>query len=77
MLSAQEFWGSVLFMDSVALIYMLRRLIDDAAREGNGAFRWGDKQRHAIQEVSWWASHEFCLAIFAIGFYVFLCWVGK
>jgi hypothetical protein len=61
-LSPQEFWGSVLFLCVVGLIYFGRAILDaEAAAERVKPFKWGDGQRRATN-APLWLSHPMLAA---------------
>jgi hypothetical protein len=67
-LTPPEFWGSVIVLCVVGLVYFGRSVLDaEHAAENQKAFKWGDKQRRANDEPMW-LSHPMlaaatCLAV--------------
>lgn len=70
-LSNQEFWGAVIVLCTVGLVYFGRAVIDaEMAEERQKPFRWGDGQRRSSEEPLW-ASHPMlaaatCLAVLLV-----------
>jgi len=53
-LSPPEFWGSVIVLCTVGLIYFGRAILDaERAADNVKAFKWGDGQRRANDEPLW------------------------
>jgi len=53
-LSPPEFWGSIIVLCTVGLIYFGRSVIDaESAAESLKPFRWGDGQRRSNDEPLW------------------------
>ena len=53
-LSQQEFWGGIIFLCAVGLIYFGRAILDaERAAESVKPYRWGDGQRRATSEPVW------------------------
>lgn len=72
-LTNQEFWGAVIVLCTVGLIYFGRLVIDAEFAEEKQVkqpWRWGDKQRRSSEEPLW-ASHPMlaaatCLAVLLV-----------
>ncbi len=61
-LTQQEFWGGVIFLCAVGLIYFGRAILDaERAAESVKPFRWGDTPRRSEDEPLW-ASHPLLAA---------------
>lgn len=61
-LTQQEFWGSVIFLCAVGLIYFVRSILDaERAADSVKPYRWGDGQRRA-NGTPLWASHPLLAA---------------
>lgn len=53
-LSPQEFWGLVIVLCTVGLIYFGRAILDaERAADSVKPYRWGDGQRRATNEPLW------------------------
>lgn len=70
-LTPQEFWGAVIVLCTVGLIYFGRAILDaERAAESVKPFRWGDGQRRA-NDAPLWLSHPMlaaatCLAVLLV-----------
>ena len=62
-MNQQEFWSAVIALALPPLLYLLRTVIDEAAREDAPSYRWGGKQRRADVPVHPCCSHEFLLVV--------------
>lgn len=53
-LSPQEFWGAIIVLCTVGLIYFGRSILDaERAADSVKPFKWGDGQRRATNEPLW------------------------
>jgi hypothetical protein len=59
-LSGQELWSAIIALLLVPLVYLVRTIVDEAAREDAPSWRWGERRRRASAEPTW-GRHEFCV----------------
>ena len=53
-LTPPEFWGSVIVLCTVGLVYFGRSILDaEAAAENQKPYKWGNAQRKANDEPLW------------------------